>query len=91
MAYDYAIPRKASKSFLKFEYEGKTLSGKTKQWRVANRGGSFLGTVSWYAPWRKYCFEPLESLVFDAGCLREIAAFCELETREQRAGRVLSR
>ncbi len=31
-----------------------------------------LGTIKWYAPWRKYCFYPGDSTVFDSKCLQDI-------------------
>jgi hypothetical protein len=59
---------------------------KTKIWRVVNaQYNSFLGNVKWYSPWRKYCFAPDDGTVFEQDCLRDIAAFCEDETRAHNA------
>lgn len=53
----------------------------TKRWAVMPKDGSAqIGMVSWYGPWRKYCFFPMASTVFEWVCLREIAEFCESQT-----------
>lgn len=54
----------------------------TPQWDiVTSRDGAFLGQVSWHVPWRRYVFEPTEpEAVFDAECLRQIAAFLDDES-----------
>ena len=31
-----------------------------------------LGTIKWYAPWRQYCFFPLEGTAWSLGCLNEV-------------------
>lgn len=61
-------------------------SRKTRQWSVSCRG-ALLGRVSWYAQWRRYCFWPNVStnILFDPSCLREIADFCEAQTKEHKA------
>ena len=43
-----------------------------------------LGIVRWYTYWRRYCFFPSEGTIFDAACLREIATFCDEQTRGQK-------
>lgn len=61
---------------------------KTLRWKVvAKEGGGVIGTVSWYGPWRKYCFFPAPSTVFEQVCLRDIAAFCEMASVEHRKAR----
>ena len=48
---------------------------KTKVWSCRQLGGDLeLGQVSWWAPWRQYCYFPGPS-VYSAGCLRNIASF----------------
>lgn len=47
----------------------------------ANGSGIFLGTVKWYAPWRRYSFFPEPETIFEHECLRAIAEFCEQATR----------
>lgn len=34
-----------------------------------------LGVIKWRSGWRRYVFEPCDSTVFDAGCLKEIVEF----------------
>ena len=62
---------------------------KTEQWIVISNSaiGVLLGEVSWYGPWRKYSFFPNRDLhlVFEQVCLRDIADFCERETKNYRA------
>lgn len=50
---------------------------KTKIWECRNNKGRHeLGVVKWYAPWRQYCFMPVDSLtVFNGGCLSDIVDF----------------
>ena len=63
-------------------------SRKTFIWEVGSKKGSqVLGTIQWYAPWRRYCFFPTTGTLFDAECLREIATFCETATAEQKRQR----
>ena len=50
---------------------------KTKVFAVVNKlSKGLLGSVMWYAPWRKYCFyTAAHSFVFDTGCLADIQDF----------------
>jgi len=68
------------------ELERKT---KTKLFAIKNKlSGLVLGSVKWYAPWRRYCFFPTHAnLVFDAGCLSEINNFINklMEERKKEA------
>ena len=75
-------------SYLQFKQRGTSDSGLTKLWAVLGAQDKVLGSIRWYAPWRKYCFYTLEggAMVFDVNCLREIADFCEAETRSHNAG-----
>ena len=57
---------------------------KTKVWSVASNEGDMIGVVSWYGPWRKYCYSPHACTVYEQVCLREIAAFCEAQTKFHR-------
>lgn len=53
---------------------------KTRRWYVENKSGTILGYISWYAPWRRYCFTtPVKQLVFDACCLTEIQEFLAVQ------------
>ena len=59
---------------------------KTNMWRVDGRGEhNVLGWVLWFSCWRCYAFEPKMGTTFNAGCLRDIAEFCERVTKEHRA------
>lgn len=71
-------------SFVKFENAGLSDSGKTQKWLLSSTGGALLGTVSWYAQWRRYAFQPIAGTVLDATCLREIADFVETATTEHK-------
>jgi hypothetical protein len=55
---------------------------KTKVWLVCPKEGGSIGQVSWYGPWRKYCFLPAINTVFEQICLREIADFCQSQTED---------
>lgn len=60
-------------------------SGKTKLWFVVPIGTTGrLGQVRWYAPWRKYTFWADPSCIFEEQCLRDIADFCEKETKKHK-------
>ena len=49
---------------------------KTSVWSCRNSGsGAELGTVSWYGPWRQYCYFPTAQAVYSDSCLIGIAAF----------------
>lgn len=61
---------------------------KTKHWTILTKDSeTWLGSVSWYGPWRKYTFTPTIDFptVFEEDCLRDIASFVEEQTRAQRA------
>lgn len=71
--------------YIQFNEVGVSKSGLTKLWEVINKeNGTLLGKVGWYGPWRQYAFFPDGDLdlVFERNCLRGIANFCELKTRE---------
>lgn len=55
---------------------------KTKAWAVLS-GGVGIGWVQWYTHWRRYTLYPNANTVWDAGCLREVAKFCEDRTKVQ--------
>lgn len=59
---------------------------KTDCWCVVPKGNldmhTRLGEIRWFARWRKYCYFPGAATVYDANCLREIAGFCEQQTKE---------
>lgn len=62
--------------YVKFNYLGKTPSGKTTIWEVlATVDDAFLGAIKWSTGWRRYIFEPDDGCRFDATCLRTIQKF----------------
>lgn len=73
----------SKKNCLLFDKWGRSPSAKTRIWGVLSsrwitpRGTVIdtLGTIKWYAHWRRYVFFPEPSTLYDAGCLAEIAAF----------------
>lgn len=67
-------------SWLKFKDDGESKSGKTKVWSVTNTRGQELGKIAWAGSFRKYAFAPLYQAVYDSGCLRELAEFCDQAT-----------
>jgi hypothetical protein len=75
--------------YIRFVPRGVVPGKVTQAWEVENRrSGDRLGLIGWYGPWRRYAFMPTGStLVFDEICLRDIAAFLEEQTRQQRAKR----
>jgi hypothetical protein len=68
------------KSFLRFDLEHDT--GKTKKWSVHGGAGE-LGSISWYASWRRYCFSPDGYTIWDRDCLTEIVAFIDVQMAER--------
>ena len=77
-----------AESWIQFdEVEAGPPKRKTKLWLVNSKEVSCgaLGQVKFYPRWRKYAFFPFESTLFEQNCLRDIANFCEQQTRAWRA------
>ena len=76
-------------SWITFNDEGPSPSGKTRIWQVYPKEGIMLplGKISWYALWRKYVFLPYQNTVFEKDCLRDIADFCESKTIEHKTAK----
>lgn len=72
-------------NYIDFVDAGSSPSGKTKRWNVVAKIAPtvVLGTVRWYAPWRRYVFQTTES-VFDGECLQEITDFVNKVTSEHK-------
>lgn len=67
------------------KFEPMITATKTQVWRVsAKSDGFFLGQVKWFARWYQYSFFPTPDTVFEKTCLRDIAEFCETETKKHR-------
>ena len=45
---------------------------------------AMLGDIKWWSTWRKYCFFPAPATLYEHTCLRDIANFCEMETRKRK-------
>ena len=59
-------------------------TGKTKQYQIHSKeSGILLGTIKWYAPWRKYSFFPEPLTIFETTCLFDILSFINI-LREER-------
>lgn len=71
------------KKYVEFTEAGTSPSGKTKRWHVTGKRGpeDGIGLVRWHGPWRKYVYES-DNAFYDPDCLRLIANFCELKTKE---------
>lgn len=71
--------------WIEFSEEAQPPKRKTKSWAVRAKGGDIkLGAVKWYGPWRQYSFFPVADTLYEKQCLRDIADFCERETKWQR-------
>jgi hypothetical protein len=58
---------------------------KTKMFFVDSiHDNSCLGMIKWHPAWRIYCFFPAEGSFFEWDCLRDIADFCQQETKRYR-------
>ena len=63
---------------LEFLLQGSSASGLTQIHEVRSvHTGILIGTVKWYAPWRRYAFYPEAAVLLDAACLREVAKFLD--------------
>jgi hypothetical protein len=69
-----------------FRTLGTSESGKTNVHQVLalDEYSTTLGVIRWFGRWRKYAFFPESDRVFEQTCLREIADFCEQETKARR-------
>ena len=74
--------------YIKFEEAGTSKSGLTKLYAVwATKDYALLGEIKWFWRWRKYAFLPVVGTLFEEGCMRTIADFCEQKTKELRAAK----
>lgn len=81
-------------TYLNFFLQTQDPKKKTRTWYVETQGGTVLGFIAWYSPWRKYCFYPAANVLFEQDCLRDIAKDIEAATKShknlQRATRYLN-
>lgn len=59
---------------------------KTTRWQVIPKEQERakqhpLGVVKWYGGFRRYSFFPAPNTIFEQQCLRDIADFCQEQTR----------
>lgn len=54
---------------------------------VNNRSKECLGYVKWYAPWRQFCFYPIEYTVWSDGCLADVRKLIGNMSKERRAAK----
>lgn len=79
-------------------------SRRTKLWRIETKpkagptdpdwvsdGVDVLGVVKWHPGWRRYAFFPLPNKLFEHDCLRDLADFCEENTKLRKAERIAER
>lgn len=71
------------KKYITFEEAGTSPTGKTKIWRVLSVSDDEIGYIKWHGAWRKYVYFTSNSF-YDWDCLRLIADFCEVATKEHR-------
>ncbi len=77
----------AVSKWVEFNKLGNSDSGKTQLWQVVSSGGTLLGMIKWFSRWRKYAFYPFDFTVYEQDCLREIANFCEGESKKHSQSR----
>jgi hypothetical protein len=64
----------------------KLANRKTKMFEVLTKDGNInLGTISWFARWRKYCFFSNTATVFETQCLKDIIAYIDYLMEERKA------
>lgn len=57
------------------------LKRKTKTWRILTLDDVSLGLVLFFPKWRKFVYQPHGSTLYEETCLRDIASFCEEQTK----------
>ena len=92
IVYPKGSPKIAFEGKHIYIYEGEP-NPKTKVWAVYNYYNEFLGEIRWKATWRQYALKIVRdsaiptlfgALWFGGSCFREIADFCERETKLQK-------
>lgn len=69
--------------WLEFHRQDPIAGRKTLSWHVRGKSGTHLGVLEWYAPWRQYVLKPAWPTIFNRGCLRDVADFCERVHKER--------
>lgn len=58
---------------------------KTNRWEVRTKDNGYrLGVIQWFGRWRRYCFFPDSETFYEEQCLRDIAVFCEIQTKQHK-------
>ena len=71
--------------YLRFDLVGSSAIGKTKVWKLTDlKYGDACGIVEWYGDFRKYVFEPHDSLFWDSDALDMIPAFLREQNGQHR-------
>lgn len=74
--------------YIKFILDRKSPTGKTNIWKVVNKNNQVcLGEICFWGGWHSYVFSPHPQMIFEKQCLRDIANFCEQQTKLQRESR----
>jgi len=63
-------------------------------WNCLNKkSGDELGSVAFYDPWNRFCFEPVEfwGVIFESICLRDIAHFLDQLNKQKKAEQIINR
>lgn len=71
---------------LNFIFLERSKSGLTSVWEVRSAHTDvLLGYISWYASWRRYTLQAVNSTIYDSVCLKEISEFLDeqMELRKQ--------
>lgn len=71
--------------YVTFEKHPQDPKRKTGTWDVIALNGMKLGEIKWFTSWRCYAFYPKADTIFEQQCLRDLGAFCEIQTKEQKA------
>lgn len=80
--------------WIRFEKNARPKDRKTDTWDVYSlgkpalddEGYTELGVIRWIPGWRRYGFAPHDQTIYEAECLRDLAAFCETETKKHKTG-----
>lgn len=49
---------------------------KTLVLHVINTNAQFLGKIGWFGAWRQYVYESEDGIIYNNGCLQDIAEVC---------------
>jgi len=60
--------------------------GKTKRFEIISKMHCcYLGRISWYSPWRQYCFTSIPDTVWNKDCLKDIQDFLQYLMDERKS------